>query len=306
MVAKTTSAETASGALAGPEEFRIALSGNNYKVTATQIKTWASDAPTLVSPAITSAATMDMVAARTIAMQSFAASARFYAHDRFNYATLTGVDAYWVRRFGTDPQAVMALGTSYGGGIVLTSGDDVAASMAVNGAQLSGPPSVRAGAAGASKVTFAFQIFVGDITNVCMFCGLSDQNAALEMPFTLAAADALTSNATDAVGVLFDTNAATDNWWLVGVKTDVDATKQNTGAPPPGRMTNLHSRQPPKTFASWRCSRSAHASRLKLDESNNGEPLRCRGAATERPATALPNTELFNKIRQNRSFAAPV
>jgi hypothetical protein len=237
VVAKPTSAETASGALTGPEEFRIALAGNNYKVTATQIKAWASDAPTLASPAITSAATMDMVATRTIAMQSFAASARFYAHDRFSYASLTGVDAYWVRRFGTDPQAVMALGTSYGGGIVLTSGDDVAASMAVNGVQLSGPPSVRAGAAGASKVTFAFQIFIGDITNVCIFCGLGDQNAALEMPFTLAAGDALTSNATDAVGVLFDTNAATDNWWLVGVKTDVDAVKQNTGAAP---VTNAH------------------------------------------------------------------
>jgi hypothetical protein len=239
VVAKPTSGETAVGALTGPEEFRIALSGNNYKVTATQIKAWASDTPTLVSPAITSTATMDMVATRTIAMQSFNnAVGRFYYYDNFHYAALPGVDVNWVRRTGTDPQAVITLGTSFGGGIVLTSGDDVAATMAVNGAQLSGPPAVRAGSGGGTnKITFAFQTFIGDITNVCIFCGLSDQNAALEMPFTLAAADALTSNATDAVGILFDTAAATDNLWLVGVKTDVDATKQNTGAAP---VTNAH------------------------------------------------------------------
>jgi hypothetical protein len=52
------------------------------------------------------------------------------------------------------------------------------------------------------------------------------------MPFTLGASDAITSNATNAVGVVFDTGADTDNWWLVGVKADVDATAQNAGSAP--------------------------------------------------------------------------
>jgi uncharacterized protein (DUF362 family) len=41
--------------------------------------------------------------------------------------------------------------------------------------------------------------------------------------------NALTSNATDAVGFLFDTAADTDNIWFVGVANDVDATHQNAG-----------------------------------------------------------------------------
>jgi hypothetical protein len=67
---------------------------------------------------------------------------------------------------------------------------------------------------------------------MCVFMGFTDQRTALEMPFTLAAGNVLTSNASNAVGILFDTAADTDNWWLVGVASDIDATKQDTGAPP--------------------------------------------------------------------------
>jgi len=69
------------------------------------------------------------------------------------------------------------------------------------------------------------------ITNVCVYVGLTDQIAALEMPFTLSGTT-LTSNATNAVGVLFDTAATTDDWWLVGVAANVDATQQDAGTAP--------------------------------------------------------------------------
>jgi hypothetical protein len=49
---------------------------------------------------------------------------------------------------------------------------------------------------------------------------------------TAASANTLTSNASDAVGFMFDTSMTDDNWWLVGVDTDVDATHQDTGFAP--------------------------------------------------------------------------
>lgn len=67
------------------------------------------------------------------------------------------------------------------------------------------------------------------ITNVQMFFGLTDQKVALEVPIESAAsADTITTNATDAVGFMFDTSMATDNIWLVGVNNNTDETPQNS------------------------------------------------------------------------------
>ena len=81
-----------------------------------------------------------------------------------------------------------------------------------------------------STVTDA-KLLMSAITNVVVFFGLTDQVSALEMPFTLSGTT-LTSNATDACGVLFDTDATTDDWGLVGVAADTDATKQDAGVAP--------------------------------------------------------------------------
>jgi hypothetical protein len=70
------------------------------------------------------------------------------------------------------------------------------------------------------------------ITTCYAFFGFTDV-VTLEAPIESAAsANTLTSNATDAVGFMFDTRMSTDNWWLVGVATDVDATAQDMGAAP--------------------------------------------------------------------------
>jgi len=66
------------------------------------------------------------------------------------------------------------------------------------------------------------------ITTCYAFIGFTDV-VTLEAPIESAAsANTLTSNATDAVGFMFDTRMTDDKWWLVGVATDVDATHQNT------------------------------------------------------------------------------
>lgn len=137
----------------------------------------------------------------------------------------------WASMTGSDPQ-VVAFAVSAGtlGGMVRgVTGDDAAASMAVNGVQLQSGLNWRGDKAG---LKCRFRVKMSAITNICYFFGLTDQIAALEMPFTLAAGDVLTSNATDAFGVLFDTAADTDNWWLVGVANNVDATKQNSAVAP--------------------------------------------------------------------------
>lgn len=70
------------------------------------------------------------------------------------------------------------------------------------------------------------------ITTCYVFFGFTDL-VTLEGPIISAAsADTITTNATDAVGFMFDTRMTTDNWWLVGVANDVDATAQNTGFAP--------------------------------------------------------------------------
>lgn len=156
------------------------------------------------------------------------------------------IDSYkWQALVGTDLEALhAAMRADQSDGVVrLTTGDDAAATMAVNGTQLHSQLNWKANKGG---LECEFRVAIDTITSVAVFLGLTDQRSALEMPFTLAAGDVLTSNATDAVGVLFDTGADTDNWWLVGVAADVDATKQNSAVAPVAG-----------TFETWRIELSA-------------------------------------------------
>lgn len=80
-------------------------------------------------------------------------------------------------------------------------------------------------------VVIEAKVKVSAITNVALFFGLTDQKAALEIPIESAgSSDDITTNATDAVGFMFDTRMSTDNIWLVGVNNDVDETAQDAGS----------------------------------------------------------------------------
>ncbi|HEX6992387.1 MAG TPA: hypothetical protein VF151_10895 [Gemmatimonadales bacterium] len=142
------------------------------------------------------------------------------------------VDAFkWQSLIGTDPSCSQAivLADQYGGVAQLTTGADAGATMALNGAQMHSQLNWRANGGG---LVWEGRVNLDAITNVCLFIGMTDQRAALEMPFTLAAGDVLTANATDACGILFDTGADTDDWWLVGVAAGVAAAKQDTALAP--------------------------------------------------------------------------
>lgn len=116
------------------------------------------------------------------------------------------------------------------GRVLLKTGNDAGGTMALNGCQLDSALNWICNKGG---LLFESRVRLNaGITSVAWFVGFTDQVAALEMPFTLAAGNVLTSNASNAVGFLFDTDADTDNWWAVGVADDVDATKQDLGVAP--------------------------------------------------------------------------
>lgn len=156
------------------------------------------------------------------------------------------IDGYrWQSLIGTDAECRQAtvLADQPNGVVRLTTGDDAAADMATNGVHLQSRLNWRANNGG---LVWEGKVAISAITAVAVFIGLTDQVAALEMPFTLGAGDALTSNATNAAGVLFDTGADTDRWWLVGVAADVDAAKEDSAVAPVAG-----------TFETWRVELSA-------------------------------------------------
>lgn len=82
-------------------------------------------------------------------------------------------------------------------------------------------------------LTLEARLKLSAITNVAFFFGLTDQKAALEVPIVSAAsANTITTNATDAIGFMFDTAMSADNLWLTGVNNDSDETAQNTAIAP--------------------------------------------------------------------------
>jgi hypothetical protein len=145
------------------------------------------------------------------------------------------LDPRWNGVNGSDGTVVapgIATGVAAANGVaLLSSGTNVGGTMTLNGVQLESQLNWLV-----SKGGLAFEARVripGIATNAAWFLGYTDSVAVLEMPFTLAAGNVLTSTASNAVGFLYDTASDDpDNWWAVGVANDVDATKQNLGVAP--------------------------------------------------------------------------
>jgi hypothetical protein len=125
-------------------------------------------------------------------------------------------------------QAVLAGGI--GGVLRLTSGNDDA-----NGTQAtdaSGVTSYLNWQALNGGLRMQARIKVSRITDAYIFVGFTDV-ITVELPvISAASANTLTTNASDGCGFMFDTNMDADNWWLVGVAANTDATAQNTGVAP--------------------------------------------------------------------------
>lgn len=118
-----------------------------------------------------------------------------------------------------------------GGTVRLTTGDSATLTYAGNGIQITQGAFYNFRAANGG-LSLEARVKIDDITTAGFFVGFTDVGT-FEAPIESAGSgNTLTSNATDAVGFMFDTRMTADNIWLVGVKADVDATAQNTGIAP--------------------------------------------------------------------------
>ena len=145
--------------------------------------------------------------------------------DDFNRAVLTeDDDSPWILNSGADPQALdPAINAQSGGVARLTTGDaDGTTANDASQLVLLVPSLAQSGG-----LVFETRLHINTaITTVSVFAGLTD-STALEEPFTNTA-DVITSNATDACGFLYDTDATTDTWWALAVDTDSDDTGNGT------------------------------------------------------------------------------
>ena len=127
----------------------------------------------------------------------------------------------------TSDAAILAGGI--GGVLRITSGD-AGSGLAADLIQVNGGVLQWQASNGGLAIEARFKLSA--ISTCYVFFGFTDV-ATLEGPIISAAsADTFTTNATDAVGVMFDTRMTTDTWWLTGVANDVDATMQNSGFAP--------------------------------------------------------------------------
>ena len=135
----------------------------------------------------------------------------------------------WLSAEGTDSatSAAAILAGGIGGVVRLTTGD-AGTGVAADAVTLNGALQWQASN---GNLVFETRIKHSRITNAYTFVGFTDVATGVEAPVTLSGTT-FTTNATDAVGWVFDTAATTDTWRMVGVDTDVDATAQDSSASP--------------------------------------------------------------------------
>lgn len=126
----------------------------------------------------------------------------------------------------TSDAAILAGGI---GGVLRITTGDAGTGLAADMPQLTQALQWQASNGG---LVFEARIKLSAITTCYAFLGFTDL-VTLEAPIISAgSADTFTTNASDAVGFMFDTRMTTDTWWLTGVAADVDATMQNSGFAP--------------------------------------------------------------------------
>jgi hypothetical protein len=156
-------------------------------------------------------------------------SQKFVFRDDF-YGTWLITDAaqgpadFWIGTAGngTSNQTATTVAAALGGVITLKSASDDGAITANMTALTSRELAYKANAGG---LAMEVRLKVDAITDVYIFVGFSDTiSSTLEEPIFLNAAD-IDSTATDACGILFDTDGTTSDLWLHGgVKNNTDTT----------------------------------------------------------------------------------
>ena len=150
----------------------------------------------------------------------------------FDDFTNNGLDTnVWLATEGTDSATSVGAVVSGGiGGVLRLTTGDAGTGLAADTEQITHKQLQWQASNGG--LAFEARLKISAITTMWMYIGFTDTvAAALEAPFTISTVT-YTSNATDAVGFLFDTGATAATIRCVGVKNDVDGTHVNTGLAP--------------------------------------------------------------------------
>lgn len=139
----------------------------------------------------------------------------------------------WLAVEGTDTATISAtpLDGGIGGVLRLTTGD-TGTGMAADALQIK--QHAKSWSAEFGEVEIQFRVRISQLTDAYVFLGFTDNiAAAIEAPIESAeSGDLVTSNATDAIGFMFDSRMDTQEWFCVGVANDVDATVQSSQMAP--------------------------------------------------------------------------
>ena len=153
--------------------------------------------------------------------------------DDFYGKADTEVDHGWILNSGSDGAAIdPAIDTAQQGGIwkLVSGAGDGTTAVDGSGMVWADMP-IQLDAGGGITIVEARVRINTAITGVALQLGLTD-STALEEAFSNAA-DVITSNASDAVAFLYDSDATTKEWFGVAVDTDADdAGNATTGAAP--------------------------------------------------------------------------
>lgn len=129
---------------------------------------------------------------------------------------------------GNGGTATTAISAAKNGVLLLTT-DDSAGTVAADG---SGFNSELNWYAENDELVAEARLKISAITTVSLFFGFTDTKALEAAVQASGSANGITTNAADAVGIMFDTSMTDDNFWAVGVANDVDATAQDLGVAP--------------------------------------------------------------------------
>lgn len=135
-----------------------------------------------------------------------------------------GIDTFFDNFYGAALRGEVAGVTENSGTAAIVVGQEGGVAGLVTGATSTNRSLINMGLnwkAGSGSMYFETRVkSVTAITTRALFIGFTD-TVAIENPIQLATAT-VTSNASDAVGFLYDTAATTAKWFMAGVKGDVD------------------------------------------------------------------------------------
>lgn len=141
--------------------------------------------------------------------------------DDFVYQIISETDTPWILNSGGDNQAADPAINAQEGGVIRVTTGNADGTVANDGSQLISHIPVQADSGG---LVYEARLHINTaVTDISVCVGLTD-STSLEEPADIGAADAITTTASNAVVVCYDTDAATDQWFAIGVDGDTDAT----------------------------------------------------------------------------------